>query len=146
MCGRSRPNEAFSGGNHRRHLCRECARHPQRHQREKELALLGMLIDQSNVSTKNIKMAAAWANDDAPEVATLAKLVVDIGRIHPRKRKRVGRIRQRDPALFQRMIASGLAGEWCDETDGEEPADEPDTMPEDPVPSWCSLLDDDIHF
>jgi hypothetical protein len=104
MCGRSRPNEAFSGGNHRRHLCRECARHPQRHQREKELALLGMLLDQSNISTKNIKMAAAWANDDAQ------------------------------------------AGEWCDETDGEEPADEPDMMAEEPGPSWCSLLDDDIPF
>jgi hypothetical protein len=27
-CGRSRPNERFSGRNHARHLCRDCARLP----------------------------------------------------------------------------------------------------------------------
>jgi hypothetical protein len=146
MCGRSRPNEAFCGGNHRRHLCRECARHPQRHQREKEQSLLGMLLDQSNISPKNIKMAATWDNDDDPEIATLAKLVVDIGRLHPRKRKRAGRIHRSDPALFQRMIAAGLVGEWCDDTDGEEPSDGPDAMPGEPDASWSSLSDDDIPF
>src|SRR5262245_53840480 len=113
MCDRLRANEAFSGRNRRRHLCRQCARRPrtERERGQKLRALWQILHRQSNISEKNIRMCTIWANDSDPEVATLAGLAVDIGRLHPRRRKRYGYIRHNDAALFQRMIAAGLAFE-----------------------------------
>jgi hypothetical protein len=137
MCGCMRPNEAFSGRNHRRHLCRACARQPraERDRSQKLRNLWEMLLRQSNISERNIAAAAGWANDPEPEVGLLARLVVDIGRVHPRRRRRHGHIRQHDPALFQRMIAAGLVAEdLAEQHEWEPPHDwEPPAEPEEPT-------------
>jgi hypothetical protein len=127
MCERIRPNEAFSGRNHGRHLCRECARLPksEREQQRRLDALWEMLLRQSNISKKNLEMVAIWASEGDDEVAALAHLVTDIGIAHPRKRKRLPYIRRNRPELWKRMVAAGLVDEWSDEYPPDEyPQDE----------------------
>jgi len=79
-------------------------------------------VRQSNISKKNIETAAAWTSDADPEVATLAALVVEVGRVHPHRRRRHGHIRSADPGLFQRMITAGLVFEWPSASDAPEPS------------------------
>ncbi|HET6149613.1 MAG TPA: hypothetical protein VFH68_18895 [Polyangia bacterium] len=124
MCECIRPSEAFSSRNRRRHLCRECARRPQaeRDRKQRLRSLWEMLVRQSNISKKNIETAATWTNDADPEVATLAALVVEVGQVHPHRRRRRARIRSIDPGLFQRMITAGLVSEWPIEWDAPEPS------------------------
>jgi hypothetical protein len=121
MCERIRPNEAFSGRNHGQHLCRECARLPksERDQKERLSALWDMLY-QSNISRQNIDMAVAWGLEGNAEVAALAQLVVDVGSVHPRKKKRLPYIQRNDPALWHRMLAAGVVEDWPDELLSEE--------------------------
>jgi hypothetical protein len=77
-------------------------------------------------------MASEWAESTDPEVAALARLVVDVGRVHPRKRKRLPYIRSRDPELWERMVAAGLADEWFESSEwGQESAG--DRLDEEPA-------------
>jgi hypothetical protein len=144
-----RPNEAFSGRNRARHLCRECTRRP-KHERDrahKLRALRAMLHRQSNISDGNIKTATTWANDPEAEVATLARLTADIGRIHPRKKKRFRHIRREDPALFQRMIAAGVAiDRWDDPEPREAPVDLREALASADHSYVDPLDEDDIPF
>src|SRR5436305_12475027 len=110
MCQRHRPNEAFSGKGHARHLCKECSRLPKesRERRRRLDNLHDMLFRQSRISPKNIGMAMEWAAGDDPEVTALALIVAEVGRYHPGKRKRLGRMKHDRPALWERMIAADL--------------------------------------
>ena len=137
MCERIRPNEAFSGRNHGRHLCRECARLPksERDQKDRLSALWNMLCRQSNISPANVRTAAAWALEGNAEVAALAQLVADMGRVHPHRKKRLPYIQRNVPALWHRMIAAGLVEDWPDDwlTDERWTGSElPDMMEEQP--------------
>jgi len=138
MCGRSRPNEAFSGKNHGRHLCRDCARQPkaERDRESRIRDLYSILLRQRVISPKNIGMAVEWAGSEDPAVAELAQLVADIGRTHPGRKKRLPTIRQRHPALWARMVAAGLVDEWPesdadfeDELDHDKKPDRADSFP-----------------
>ena len=53
-CGRMRPNERFSGRNHGRHLCRDCARLPaeEREYRQGERDIERILIPADEVQAK----------------------------------------------------------------------------------------------
>jgi hypothetical protein len=102
-----------------------------------------MVEGQSNISRANIDTAAACARDESREVATLASLVVEIGHVHPRSKKRRGNIRRNHPELFQRMVAAGLAFDW-DAADVSERAGA--AMPEEIDPFSGALVDDDIPF
>jgi hypothetical protein len=103
-----------------------------------------MLEGQSNISRANIDTAAAWTRDESRDVATLASLVVEIGHVHPRSRKRRGNVRRSHPELFQRMVAAGLAVDWADAPDVSERAGS--AMPEEGDPFSGNLVDDDIPF
>lgn len=58
ICGRTKPNEAFSGEGHRIHVCKECARMPkdQRDEREQSDEIFGFLR-QSHISDRNLGKA-----------------------------------------------------------------------------------------
>lgn len=134
VCERVRPNESFSGRNHARHVCRECARIPrsERDQKERLSALWEMLCSQSNISPANRGMAAAWAAEGNDELQSLAQLVLDIGRVHPRKKKRLPFIRRNHPDLWRRMIAMGVAEDGSREWhDPDDPCDRPESVPDD---------------
>src|SRR5258708_27457861 len=132
MCQRDRPNEAFSGKGHARHLCKECARLPKAtRERTRRLDdLESMLFRQRRISPLNIGMAMEWADGDDAEVTALALIVADVGRVCPGKKKRMGRIRNSHPALWKRMGAADLIDfdampELCDrrETEDEVPGE-----------------------
>ncbi|HYM61514.1 MAG TPA: hypothetical protein VEZ11_11555 [Thermoanaerobaculia bacterium] len=157
MCERIRPNEAFSGKNHHRHLCRECARLPKSERERKRWldALWEMLHRQSNISRKNLQMAAMWASEGDAEVAALANLVIDIGIAHPHRRKRLPFIRRNRPELWKRMVAAGMAEEWPDQDPLDEyPTDDApvvlDHRPEEPLEESAIGVtdydDDEIPF
>jgi hypothetical protein len=146
MCESMRPSEAFSGRRRRRGVCQHCARRPraERELKHRLRALWAMLGAQSNISTTNIATAAGWVNDTNQEVAQLATLVVEIGRTHPRRRRRHGEIRRNHPELFRRMIAAGVAFEPRYDTDAGEPAG--DLAVEGDNPLSDGPLEDDIPF
>jgi len=75
-------------------------------------SLWGMLLGQSVISPKNVQMARVWAAGEDVEVAELALIVAEIGRIHPGRKKRLPHIRTRHPALWARMVAAGVVDEW----------------------------------
>lgn len=104
-----------------------------------------MLERQSKISSANIDTAAAWTSDTNVEVATLAALVVEIGHVHPQRRKRCGAIRRTHPDLFLRMVAAGLAFALPDSMAMEAPADDVDP-PEEADPFWGPQGEDDIPF
>ncbi len=114
MCQRDRPNEAFSGRNHGRHLCRDCGRLPkaERQRQERLSTLWNMLHRQSNISRLNVDLALEWATDGDEEVTRLAALVAAIGKLHPGKRKRLPFIRKNHPSLWQAMVAAQIVEEW----------------------------------
>ena len=69
MCGRSRPNEKFSGKGHARHICGECQRRP-KEEREirSQLCELEDRWRQTNISSKNIKWLEALCASPYPMV------------------------------------------------------------------------------
>jgi len=66
-----------------------------------------MLFRQRVISPKNIGMATEWAASEDSEVAALAQIVADVGRVCPGRRKRMQKIRSGHPALWARMVAAG---------------------------------------
>jgi hypothetical protein len=65
---------------------------------------LSDFLDQSNISAKNIKRLKVLASDPEPEVQTLAKLVLDVARVHPHKRRRWRHLAARHKDLFHRAV------------------------------------------
>ncbi len=81
-----------------------------------------MLRSQSNITPANRGTAAAWAKEGNAEIQTLAQLVMDIGRVHPRRKKRLPFIRRNHPQLWSRMIAADVVEDWP--SDGHDPEDD----------------------
>lgn len=105
ICGRSRPNEAFSGRGHRIHLCKECQRLP----REERDAIercdeLHGFLDQSIISAKNMARLETLTRHEKPQVAELAALILEIARVLPGKRNRWLKLAQRHRPLFHRAV------------------------------------------
>lgn len=115
MCGRIKPNEAYSRSGHRTHICKECHALPT--QERVRLAVLDEIagfLSQSNISTKNLKRLTSLSQWNDSEVGNLASLVLAIGRTHPRRRRRIPRIRAENPELWQKILRSGLVECWDD--------------------------------
>jgi hypothetical protein len=105
ICGRTRANEKFSGRGHRDHVCKDCQRMPrEKRDRIEHLDDLWDLLDQSNISAKNIQHLKVLASDSDPEVETLARLVLDIARVHPHKRRRWRHLAAGQRDLFHRAV------------------------------------------
>ena len=105
ICGRSRPNEKFSGRGHRIHVCKECQRLPreERDSIERCDELHGFL-GQSAISTKNIARLQELARHADHQVAKLAALILEIARVLPGKRNRWLKLAQRHLPLFNRAV------------------------------------------
>lgn len=109
MCGRARPNEKFSGKGHRIHVCKDCSRLPkdERRRRELEDEIAGFLR-QSNISEKNLSRLSALVAAEKPEIAELAKVVLEIGKVKPHKRKRLSFLARNHRDLIVRLEETGL--------------------------------------
>ena len=109
ICGRDRPNERFSGKGHRIHVCKECSRLPtdERHQCEVKDEIAGFL-HQSNISEKNLSRLSALVTSEKPEIAELARVVLEIGKVKPHKRERLSFLARNHRDLIVRLEETGL--------------------------------------
>lgn len=109
ICGRMRPNEAFSGPGHRIHVCKECHRLPKSviEKAEIEQEVFGFL-DQSRISEKNRKRLETLLEHPDAEIRTLALLVLRMSQTIEGKRRRWSRLREKDRDLYQRCFEFGL--------------------------------------
>jgi hypothetical protein len=112
MCGRSRPNEKFSGSRHRRHICGDCAKRP-REERERIAALRNTnhYLHLRNISAKNIAHLQRLCDSADDEVRQTAALVLEVTRVRPGKRGRAGWLAKHRPDLLARLVRLGLFGE-----------------------------------
>jgi hypothetical protein len=66
---------------------------------------------QSHISAKNISRLETLSQSNNPEVQSLAALVMEIAKLHPRKRRRVKYLAQNRRDLYERLIALGVIEE-----------------------------------
>jgi hypothetical protein len=90
ICHSRRSNESFSGKGHRTHVCKACARLP----KDKRKAIedtdeIWSFLRQSHISDKNIARLKGLTHSPSTSVATLAQLILEIGRVHPYKKRRL---------------------------------------------------------
>ncbi len=109
VCGRARPNEHYGGRGQRARICRACRRQPVEI-RTRALLTAEILdfLDQSNISSKNLKRLTAIEAEATEEVSILATLVRRIAEVMPLKRKRWKRLKQQHPQLLDLALVAGL--------------------------------------
>jgi hypothetical protein len=104
ICGRMRPNEAFRGRGRATHVCKRCQQLP-REQRERIETMDDLLnfLEQSNISHKNIAWLRTLKDHSAPEIQSLAGVILEIALVKPRKRRRWKFLRKEHPTLFEKL-------------------------------------------
>ena len=109
ICGRYRANEKFSGKGHKIHICKDCARLPREERTaiEQEGEITGFL-KQSNISQANITRLKTLATSPNSEIARLSRLVLEIARIHPQKKGRLGFLAREHKDLLAQLEDTGL--------------------------------------
>ena len=125
-----RPNERFSGSNHARHVCRECARLPaeEREYRQGERDIERLLHDGLHVPRKRRAQFDRFLEHKNARVRDLARRILDEQRRQAEELRRMGdedEVRAADlgPSVF------GNAGAGASD-DGKATAGEPE-RPED---------------
>ncbi len=90
ICDRHRANEKFSGKGHATHICKDCMRLPREKRKHiEDREDISNILNQSNISEKNLARLVTLTASPNTEVAKMASLVLEIGRVHPRKKGRV---------------------------------------------------------
>ena len=109
ICGRVRPNERFSGKGHRIYVCKDCSRLPKEERRRRELEdEIAGFLRQSNISEKNLSKLSGLAATEKPEIAELAKVVLEIGKVKPHKRKRLSFLARNHRDFLLKLEQTGL--------------------------------------
>lgn len=123
VCGRTRPNERFSGKGHARHICKECARRPpEERDRVQALRDIHALLHQRSISAKNITRLKRLCGSASEEVRRKAALILDVAQTKPAKRGRWGSLARSNPALMRRLAEEGL-------------------LPESAFPAWMAAME-----
>lgn len=109
ICGRTRPNEKFSGKGHRVHVCTDCARLPKENRDaiEQKEEIFNYL-KQSHISTKNRARLRRLAASSDPEVAELAAIVIEVAKVKPYKRRRLKVLARQRRDLLDALERTGL--------------------------------------
>lgn len=116
ICCRRRPHESFSGSGHVRRICKRCMRRPKKElQSIDEQQEIGRFLEQSSISQRNLNRLATLAASPNPEIARTAKLVLEIGKACPRKRKRLQKLKQDYKDLVVQLEETGLIAIFYDD-------------------------------
>jgi len=109
ICGRHLPNEKFSGKGHCKHICKKCSTRPreERDGIDQERELFGYL-KQSHITDNNIIRLKKLAESPDEKIATMAKLVLEIGLICPYKRRRLKILARKRRDLIEKLEETGL--------------------------------------
>ncbi|TWU51556.1 hypothetical protein Poly59_31490 [Rubripirellula reticaptiva] len=109
LCGRRRPNKQVGGGGRGSRICRQCRRMPKfEQQRLLRLSEIHGFLEQSNISTKNIKRLSILETDAFTEVAELASLVKRIALAKPGRRRRWKWLWRNNRELLQEAVKARL--------------------------------------
>ena len=109
ICGRTRPNEKFSGKGHKNHICKECSRKPKEEIDEIDQSEeIFNYLNQSNISKKNIARLEKLACSQNQEISELANIVLEVARIKPHKRRRLKFLAKENRELLSKLENSGL--------------------------------------
>ncbi len=109
ICDRYRANEKFSGKGHATHVCKDCLKLPKaerRHIEEKEE--ISRFLNQSNISENNLARLQRLTTSSDEEVARIAKLVLEIGKLHPHKKRRIKFLVREHKYLVEQLKELGL--------------------------------------
>ena len=105
ICGRSPPNEQFSGRGHRIHVCKKCQRLPrEKRDRPERLDELHGFLHQSVISARNVARLKTLSGHEDQAVAEHAALILEIARVLPRKQNRWLKLARRHRPLFERAV------------------------------------------
>ena len=109
ICGRSRPNEKFSGGGHKIHVCKECARLPKdRREAIEQNDEIYHFLKQSHISARNLTRLKDLAESNNTETAEYARLVLEVAQVRPYKKRRLKVLARERPDLLRRLEETGL--------------------------------------
>ena len=105
ICGRSRPNEQFSGRGHRIHVCKKCQRMPrEKRDRIERCDELHRFLHQSVISARNVARLETLTGHEDHQLAELAALILEIARVLPGKRNRWLKLARHHRPLFNRAV------------------------------------------
>jgi len=105
VCKRYRANNQFSRKGHARRVCRQCDRRP-----ASEIEQIGLIdhmsgfLRQSIISRKNIEQLRKLCSDSRPEVQCRARVMLEVARLRPGKRRRLKYLAQNHPQLLDEVI------------------------------------------
>lgn len=90
ICGRTKPNEKFSGKGHSKCICKECSRKPKAEidEIDKSEEIFNFL-NQSNISKKNIARIEKLKSSESSKISDLASIVLEVAKIKPHKKRRL---------------------------------------------------------
>ncbi len=108
ICGRTKPNEKFSGKGHRNHICKECSKKPkeERDAIDQEDEIFGYL-KQANISKKNIARLEQLKASKNERISGLASIVFDVAKIKPQKKRRLKFLAQENRELLLKLEEIG---------------------------------------
>jgi ribosome-binding protein aMBF1 (putative translation factor) len=109
ICGRTRPNEKFSGVGHRIHVCKECARMPKQKREaiEQQDEIFGFL-KQSHIPNKNVSRLKTLSGSQNPRTAELAGIVLELALVKPYKKRRLKALARERRDLLAKLDETGL--------------------------------------
>ena len=109
ICGRSKPNEKFSGKGHKNHVCKNCTKKPkeERNKIEHKEEIINFM-SQSNISKKNISRLKTLSSSTDSEVAELARIVFEVAQLRPHKKNRLKHLFKERKDLCRKLEKMGL--------------------------------------
>ena len=109
ICKRSRPDEKFSGKGHRIHVCKVCAKMPEKERAaiEQKDEIFGFL-NQSRISDRNMRRLRELSASENQQVAELASLVIEVARVKPHKKQRLKVLAREHRELLHALEETGL--------------------------------------
>ena len=109
ICGGMKPNEAFSGRGHRDHICKQCQKMPKaRRQEIRDRRFVGSVLEQRNISTGNRETLTRISTTYSGELGEQARVVLEVARVKPHRKRRVQWLRQHRRDLFDELVRLGF--------------------------------------
>jgi len=109
ICGRMRPNEKFSGKDHKIHVCKECSRKPKDEiEAIEQKDEIFKYLKQSHISKKNIKRLNSLTSSNNDRISELAKIVLEVAQVCPYKKKRLKFLARNHREMLNKLNESGL--------------------------------------
>jgi hypothetical protein len=81
-------------------------------QRIQDEIFLHHALEQKNISKKNVEYFSEMCLRYSGELGEKAALMVELGKVHPRRKKRYGFLYHNKRELYDRMVRLNLIDEW----------------------------------